>query len=99
MVWSGRAGEIALGKVEDADARVSQAYTGPQVAWGMARGRVGSFGGKILNAWWMWTALSVIFVLGLVDRRRILSWHTVDLLALRLLRRSRCSSSTAATSS
>jgi hypothetical protein len=82
MVWSGRAGEIALGKVEDSDGRVSEAYTGPQVAWGMARGRVGSFGGKILNAWWMWTGLSIIFFLGLVDRRRILSWHTADLLAL-----------------
>ena len=41
MVWSGLAGEIALGKVEDSDGRVSEAYTGPQVAWGMARGRVG----------------------------------------------------------
>ena len=28
------------------------------------------------------SALSVVFFLGLVDRRRILSWHTVDLLAL-----------------
>ena len=82
MVWSGLAGEIALGKVEDSDGRVSEAYTGPQVAWGMARGRVGSFGGKILNAWWMWTALSIIFFLGLFDRRRILSWHTADLLGL-----------------
>ena len=81
-VWSGRAGEIALGKVEDADGRVTEAFTGPQVAWGMARGRVGSFGGKILNAWWMWTALSIVFFLGLVDRRRVLSWHTIDLLAL-----------------
>ena len=61
---------------------MSEAYTGPQVAWGMARGRAGSFGGKILNAWWMWTALSIIFFLGLFDRRRILSWHTADLLGL-----------------
>ena len=82
MVWSGLAGEVALGKVDDADGRVIEAFTGPQVAWGMARGRVGAFGGKILNAWWMWTALSVIFFLGLVDRRRIRSWHTADLLAL-----------------
>ena len=81
-VWSGKAGEIAAGKVEDGDGRVSEAFTGPQVAWGMARGRVGSFGGKILNTWWMWAALSALFVVGLVDRRRIRSWHTVDLLAL-----------------
>ena len=82
MVWSGLAGEIALGKVDDADGHVIEAFTGPQVAWGMARGRAGSFGGKILNAWWMWTALSVMFFLGLVDLRRIRSWHTADLLAL-----------------
>ena len=82
MVWSGRAGEVALGKIDDADGHVIEAFTGPQVAWGMARGRAGAFGGKILNAWWMWTALSVIFFLGLVDRRRIRSWHTADLLAL-----------------
>ena len=81
-VWSGKAGEIAAGKVEDGDGRVSEAFTGPQVAWGMARGRVGSFGGKILNTWWMWSGAQRLFVVGLVDRRRIRSWHTVDLLAL-----------------
>jgi hypothetical protein len=80
--WSGRAGEIALGKVQDGDGRVLEAWTGPQVAWGMARGRVGSFGGKVLNAWWMWLPLSIVFFVGLVDRRRLRSWHTLDLLAL-----------------
>jgi hypothetical protein len=82
QVWSGRAGEIALGKVDDTSGSVLEAWTGPQVAWGMARGRVGSFGGKVLNAWWTWIPLSIVFVLGLVDRRRIRSWHTLDLLAL-----------------
>ena len=81
-VWSGKAGEIALGKVEDGDGRVSEAWTGPQVAWDMARGRVGSFGGKVLNAWWMWIPLSVVFFVGLADWRRLKSWHTLDLLAL-----------------
>jgi hypothetical protein len=81
-VWSGRAGEIAQGTVEDGDGRVSEALTGPQVAWSMARGRVGSFGGKVLNAWWTWIPLSAAFFLGLVDVRRIRSWHTFDLLAL-----------------
>ena len=81
-VWSGEAGEIALGKVDDGDGRVSEAWTGPQVAWKMARGNVGSFGGKVLNAWWTWIPLSACFFLGLVDRRRLRSWHTVDLLAL-----------------
>ena len=81
-VWSGKAGEVALGKVEDGDGRVSEAWTGPQVAWNMARGRVGSFGGKVLNAWWMWIPLSVVFFVGLVDWRRLRSWHTLDLLVL-----------------
>jgi len=81
-VWSGRAGEIATGKVEDPSGRVLSAWTGPQVAWKMARGRPGAFGGKILNAWWVWLPLSLVFLLGLVDRRRLLSWHTADLLAL-----------------
>ncbi len=81
-VWSGKAGEIALGKVADSDGRVSEAWTGPQVAWKMARGRVGSFGGKALNSLWMWIPFSVVFFLGLVDRRRLRSWHTFDLLAL-----------------
>jgi len=82
QVWSGRAGEIALGKVDDGTGAILEAWTGPQVAWGMARGRVGSFGGKVLNAWWMWIPLSAVFVLGLLDVRRIRSWHTADLLAL-----------------
>lgn len=81
-VWSGKAGQVALGRVGDGDGRVSEAWTGPQVAWKMARGRAGSFGGKVLNAWWTWIPLSVVFLAGLVDRRRVLSWHTLDLLAL-----------------
>ncbi len=81
-VWSGKAGEIALGKVDDADGEVSEAWTGPQVAWKMARGRVGSFGGKVLNAWWTWIPLSLLFLVGLIDRRHVRSWHTLDLLAL-----------------
>ena len=67
QVWSGRAGEIALGKIDDSTGAILEAWTGPQVAWGMARGRVGSFGGKVLNAWWTWIPLSIVFFLGLVD--------------------------------
>ena len=81
-VWSGEAGQVALGKVEDASGRISEAWTGPQVAWKMARGRVGSFGGKVLNAWWTWIPLSIVFLVGLVDRHRLRSWHTIDLLVL-----------------
>ena len=81
-VWSGRAGEIATGRVEDPSGRVLEAWTGPQVAWRMARGSPGAFGGKILNTWWVWGSLSAIFLVGLIDRRRLFSLHTLDLLTL-----------------
>ena len=81
-VWSGKAGEVARGEVSDTDGRVTEAWTGPQVAWQMARGRPGAFGGKLLNSWPVWLALSAVFFLGLADLRRLLSLHTLDLLAL-----------------
>jgi hypothetical protein len=81
-VWSGRAGEIATGTVADADGQVLEAWTGPQVAWKMARGRPGAFGGKQLNSWPMWLGLSAIFLVGLTDLRRPLSMRTLDLLVL-----------------
>ena len=81
-VWSGEAGEIATGTVADADGRVLEAWTGPQVAWKMARGRPGAFGGKLLTSWPVWLGLSAIFLLGLVDLRRPLSMRTLDLLVL-----------------
>ena len=56
-VWSGRPGRSRSARSRTRR-RVSEAWTGPQVAWRMARGRVGSFGGKVLNAWWMWIGRS-----------------------------------------
>jgi hypothetical protein len=81
-VWSGRAGEIARGVVVDADGRVREAWTGPQVAWKMARGRPGAFGGRTINSWPVWLILSAVFFVGLVDLRRPLSLRTLDLLVL-----------------
>ena len=48
-VWSTEpdAGQIVLAKVDDSTGRVTEAWTGPQVAWTMARGAKGSFGRKI----------------------------------------------------
>ena len=80
-VFYGPAGEIASGKVTDSTAQVTEAFTGPQVAWGMARGGNG-FGGKKINEWQTWLVFCVAFLLGLVDWRRPLSLRTVDLLAL-----------------
>ncbi len=81
-VWWGEAGEIATGKVDDGSARVTEAWTGPQVAWKMARGYDGAFGGKSINRLDVWLALCAVFLLGLVDWRRPLSLRTLDLVAL-----------------
>lgn len=80
--WSGDAGQIALVTVEDTTGRVTEAWTGPQVAWKMARGRAGSFGGKTLNTWYVWITLCVVFLAGLADLRRPLTLRNLDLLVL-----------------
>ena len=46
----GQAGEIATGKVDDTSGAVTEAWTGPQVAWKMARGSTGAFGGRKINS-------------------------------------------------
>jgi len=82
-VWSSLpdAGQIVLAKVDDSSAAVTEAWTGPQVAWGMARGLKGAFGRKI-NEPWIWLLFSGAFLLGLLDWRRLVSVRTVDLLVL-----------------
>jgi hypothetical protein len=81
-VWSGRAGEIATGKVDDANGFVTEAWTGPQVAWPMARGSPGAFGGTKINSYRVWLAFCALFLLGLADWRRPLSLRNLDLLVL-----------------
>jgi hypothetical protein len=81
-VWWGKAGEIATGRVDDQNALVKEAWTGPQVAWKMARGYDGAFGGKKINSLGVWLTFSAIFLLGLLDFRRPLSLRNLDLLAL-----------------
>ena len=81
-VWWREAGEIATGKVDDSSRRVTEAWTGPQVAWKMARGYDGAFGGKTINRPEVWLALCALFLVGLVDWRRPLSVRTLDLLVL-----------------
>ena len=80
--WSGHAGEIAEGTVDDASGVVTEAFTGPQVAWGMARGRPGAFGGKEINSLPVWLAFCAVFLIGLGDFRRPLSLRNLDLLVL-----------------
>ena len=81
-VWWKEAGEIATGKVDDETRRVTEAWTGPQVAWKMARGYDRAFGERSINRVEVWLAFCAVFLLGLVDWRRPLSLRTLDLLAL-----------------
>jgi len=81
-VFSGRAGEIATGKIDDATGAVLEAYTGPQVAWGMARGGPGAFGGTKINSYSVWLGLCAAFLIGLVDWRRLFSLRNLDLLMM-----------------
>jgi hypothetical protein len=81
-VWSGDAGEIATGKIDDVTGVVLEAWTGPQVAWGMARGSPGAFGGKRINSYPVWLGFCAVFLFGLADWRRLWSLRNVDLLML-----------------
>lgn len=81
-LWWGKAGEIAEGRVDDATGAVLEAWTGPQVAWKMARGYPGAFGGETINDPWVWGAFCAVFLLGLADLRRPLSLRNLDLLFL-----------------
>jgi len=80
-IWAKEAGEIAEGRVDDASGQVTQAWTGPQVAWGMARGSPGAFGGREINSLPIWLGFCAIFLLGLGDLRRPLSLRNLDLIA------------------
>jgi len=81
-VWWGAAGQIAKGRVDDRSRRVTEAWTGPQVAWKMARGGEGAFGGRQINSVPIWVGFCLIFLLGLADLRRPLSLRNLDLLVL-----------------
>jgi hypothetical protein len=81
-MWWGAAGEIASGRVDDLSSAVTEAWTGPQVAWTMARGSNGAFGGRQINSYSVWLALCAAFLIGLADFRRPLSLRNLDLLAL-----------------
>ena len=67
--------------VDDNTGAVTQAWTGFQVAWTMARGYPGAFGRRV-NSWYIWVPLCVLLVAPFVPwRRRPSLWH-LDLLVL-----------------
>jgi hypothetical protein len=81
-VFDTKAGEVAKGKVDDIGKAVTEAWTGPQVAWTMARGGKGAFGGTRINSLRYWLPFCALFFIGLADLRRPFSLRNLDLLAL-----------------
>ena len=55
--------------VDDSAGAILEQWSGPQVAWTMARGYEGAFGRK-LNAPYVWLPLCVLFLIPFVDPRR-----------------------------
>jgi hypothetical protein len=73
--------EIAQVYVSDDTGRITEDWTGPQVAWTMARGYPGAFGRKV-NSPWVWIALSLLFIAPFVDPRRPFRVRHLDLAVL-----------------
>ncbi|MFN8163119.1 MAG: hypothetical protein U0R26_04690 [Solirubrobacterales bacterium] len=73
--------EVALVIVDPHTGRVRESWTGYQVAWKMARGYSGAFAHK-LDAPYVFLPLCAIFLLGLVDWRRLRRVANLDLLVL-----------------
>ena len=73
--------EVALVVVDPVTGAVREAWTGYQVAWKMARGYPGAFGHK-LDAPYVFIPLCALFLLGLVDWRRLWRIANLDLLVL-----------------
>ncbi|MGN6258810.1 MAG: PepSY domain-containing protein [Solirubrobacterales bacterium] len=73
--------ELAVVLVDPHSGEVLESWTGYQVAWKMARGYSGAFGHK-LNAPYVFLPLCAVFLLGLVDWRRLRRLANLDLLVL-----------------
>jgi hypothetical protein len=71
----------ALVVVDPASGEVLESWSGYQMTWNMARGYSGAFGHK-LNAPYVFLPLCVLFLVGLVDWRRLRRIANLDLLVL-----------------
>ena len=60
--------------IDDATGKVTQVWTGFQVAWTMARGYPGAFGRRV-NAWYVWVPLCVLFIAPFIPWRRTRTWR------------------------
>jgi len=81
VVYTQNGSPVGLAFVDPESGKVTQAWTGPQVIWPMARGYTGQFG-HILNAPYVWLPLALIFFFGLFDFRRWRRVAHLDLLFL-----------------
>ncbi|MEA2348084.1 MAG: hypothetical protein QOG62_1871 [Thermoleophilaceae bacterium] len=79
--WFSHHKELAQVYVSDDTEKVTEAWTGPQIAWKMARGYPGAFGRKV-NAWYIWIPLCVLFVAPFFDPRRPFRMLHLDLLVV-----------------
>jgi hypothetical protein len=73
--------QVALVIVDERRGRAVEVWTGPQVAWQMARGLPGAFGRKV-NSPVVWIPLMVAFFVPFFDPRRPFRMLHLDLLAL-----------------
>lgn len=73
--------EVVQVQVDDRLQAVVEAWSGPQVAWKMARGYKGAFG-RSVNSPFIWIPLCALFVAPFVDPRRPFRLLHLDLLAL-----------------
>lgn len=67
--------------VDDRLGAVTEAWSGPKVAWRMARGYEGAFG-RTFNAPYVWIPLGLLFIAPFVDLRRPFRLLHLDLLVL-----------------
>ncbi len=78
--WYSESSEIAQVGVLDTTGAITYTRTGPQVAWSMARGGQGF--GRLINEPWAIGSLILVFLLVMLDWRRLRSWRTIDVLAI-----------------
>jgi hypothetical protein len=62
--------ELAFAYVDDATGKVTEAWTGFQVAWSMARGYPGAFG-RLANALFVWLPLCALVMIPFIPWRRL----------------------------
>ncbi|HZO58583.1 MAG TPA: hypothetical protein VFB51_02720 [Solirubrobacterales bacterium] len=79
--WYAGGDEVAQVIVDERQGRAVEVWTGPQVAWQMARGTEGAFGRKV-NAPQVWIPLALAFFIPFFDPRRPLRLVHLDLLVL-----------------